>query len=200
MSMSEKKIPPAQVRENPDPHEQSAPIPWPVLIFVALMVSFGMVYIAMSNVNTPGSWGDDRELAELQGERKAGGRKADGAAIYASLCVACHQATGIGLPGVFPPLAGSEWVLGDDETLIKIVLQGVTGKLTVKGETYSGVMPAFKEQLGDEEVAAVASYLRTQWGNNATAIDAKQVAAAREALSSRKEPFAGDSELTQPEK
>lgn len=198
--MNDSNIPPAQARENPDPHEKSAPIPWPVLIFVALMVSFGLVYISMSNVNTPGAWGDDRELAELQGERKVAGRKADGAAVYASLCVACHQATGAGLPGVFPPLAGSEWVTGDEETLVKIVLQGVSGKLTVKGNTYAGVMPAFKEQLGDEEVAAVTSYLRSQWGNSAPPIDAAKVASVRESLANRKEPFAGDSELAQPAK
>ncbi|NKI92458.1 cytochrome c [Rhizobacter sp. SG703] len=187
--------PPPQRRENPDPHEERKPIPWPLLILVALLVGFGVVYIACAHVDTPSAWGDGRSRAELEGEVKTAGAAVDGGALYASLCAACHQPTGLGLPGVFPPLAGSEWVAGKDTTAAAIVLHGITGPVTVKGTVYNGAMPAFKAQLGDEQIAAVLSHVRSQWGNSATAITAATVAQVREQTKARSESFTGDKEL-----
>ncbi|HSI60710.1 MAG TPA: cytochrome c, partial [Ideonella sp.] len=119
----------------------------------------------------------------------------DGAAIYASLCVACHQATGAGLPGVFPPLAGSEWVNGKEGTAAAIVLHGVSGPLTVKGQTFNGAMPAFQAQLSDAQIAALLTHLRSHWGNASPPVTAQTVGQVREALKARTGPFAGDQEL-----
>ncbi|MBH9578700.1 cytochrome c [Inhella sp. 1Y17] len=188
--------PSPQARENPDPQELPAPIPWFVVLLVALMLTFGLVYITLANVETPSHWGDDRTAAELQGSRPAGGAAINGAALYASLCVACHQANGAGVPGVFPPLAGSEWVRGRDAQLARIVLQGVSGTLTVKGVDYQGVMPAFKQQLGDAEMAALLTHLRSQWGNGAAPVSADTVATARKSLETRDAPLAGNTELS----
>lgn len=194
--MTDPDILPQQQRENPEPQEQTRPIPWAVGLLVAAMVTFGVVYIAVSDVNTPSSWGDGRTLAELAGEAPgAAAAKVDGAALYASICAACHQAAGTGLPGVFPPLAGSEWVTGKEGPLAAIVLHGVTGPLEVKGNTYTGAMPAFKDQLDDAQVAAVLSHIRSQWGNGGAAVDAQTVATVREALKDRSTPFAGGKEL-----
>ena len=119
----------------------------------------------------------------------------DGAAVYASRCVACHQATGAGLPGVFPPLAGSEWVVGKAHTLAAVVLHGVEGPLTVKGNTYNGVMPAFAAQLSDDELAALLTHIRSEWGNTAEPVTAEAVAAVREETAARTTPYNGDAEL-----
>jgi len=193
--MKNPDILPQQRRERPDPTEASNPVPWPVLAMVALLMTFGIVYIVFEPINIPSEWGDGREVAELSGEKKQAGAKVDGAAIYASLCVACHQATGQGLPGVFPPLAGSEWVNGRETTVASIVLHGVSGSIQVKGTTYNGAMPAFKDQLDDAQIAAVLTHLRSQWGNTGAAVSPETVAKVREELKERTTPFAGDKEL-----
>lgn len=158
----------------------------------------GGYYIATSPINAPSSTGDQRTIADLQ-KGKAGGAgsagAADGAALFASRCVACHQATGQGLPGVFPSLAGSEWVQGRPETVTAIVLHGITGSLTVKGDKFTGAMPTFSDQLSDAEIAAVLSYVRSQWGNAAPPISAQTVAQVRDATKGQFAPYNGDEEL-----
>jgi mono/diheme cytochrome c family protein len=188
-------ISPQQERENPDPHERTKPVPWPLIGLVALLFSFGIVYITQADIENPSEWGDGRQMAELAGAKKASGAKVDGAALYASLCVTCHQASGQGLPGVFPPLAGSEWVLGKDSTAAAILLHGITGPLTVKGTAYNGAMPAFGAQLSDEQIAGVLSYIRSQWGNAAAPVEAQTVSKAREEHKGRTSAFAGDKDL-----
>ncbi|MGF1508918.1 MAG: c-type cytochrome [Myxococcota bacterium] len=103
----------------------------------------------------------------------------DGAVVYAGICQACHQSTGKGLAGVFPPLAGSEWVVGPVERPVALVLRGLAGPIEVDGVTYNNVMPAFGEQLSDPEIAAVVSYIRKSWGNDADPVDATRVKALR---------------------
>jgi len=100
-------------------------------------------------------------------------------------CVTCHQADGKGLAPAYPPLAGSEWVEGSDERLIKLTLHGLWGPITVKGVHYDpnkGVPPMtrFAELLDDKEVAAVLTYVRNSWGNKGPAIDKKDVKKVRE--------------------
>jgi len=196
--VNDPEILPQQRRENPEPREQSFPVPWALLVMTGALVLVGATYIAQADIESPILWGDGRARAELAGPGRAGAGAAaavDGAALYASLCAACHQPTGAGLPGVFPPLAASEWVLGDEKTVAAIVLHGVSGTLTVKGSAYDGVMPSFKEQLGDAQLAAVLSHIRSRWGNGATAVSAETVAAVRETHKARSAPFAGDREL-----
>lgn len=113
----------------------------------------------------------------------------DGASVYSSRCSACHQATGLGLPGAFPPLAGAEYVLGDEERVVRIVLRGLSGPVTVKGQTFNGAMPAWADQLSDAEIAAVLTYVRSSWGNRAEAITAEQVAQERAATTGRTAPW-----------
>jgi mono/diheme cytochrome c family protein len=120
---------------------------------------------------------------------------ADGAAVFAGTCAVCHQATGKGLPGAFPPLAGSSWVEGRDTTLVQIVLHGVQGTLTVNGTTYNSAMPAFGGQLSDAQIAAVLTYIRSQWGNKTPAVSPTVVSAQRAATATRTGPWGGDSDL-----
>lgn len=101
---------------------------------------------------------------------------ADGKAIFSAQCSVCHQATGQGIPGAFPPLAGSKWVNAEDPNLpLAIVHDGLKGEITVAGNTFNGVMPAFKGTLSSAEISAVLTYARQSWGNNAEAIDISTV-------------------------
>ncbi|GAB5561122.1 MAG: hypothetical protein SynsKO_27690 [Synoicihabitans sp.] len=108
-----------------------------------------------------------------------------GQALYMQVCVACHQPTGQGLPGAFPPLAGADWVTGDEDRLIKLVLHGLQGPIEVKGNQYNGLMPAFGPSgtynWDDDKIAYVLTYIRQEWGNDASEITIEQVAGVRAA-------------------
>ncbi len=105
---------------------------------------------------------------------------AEGKTIYTTVCAACHQANGQGLPGAFPPLAGSDWVNGPDQKIILTVLHGLGGEIIVNGETWNSVMPAQGVTLDDRKVAAVLSYVRSEWGNSAPPVAPEKVATLRE--------------------
>lgn len=102
-----------------------------------------------------------------------------GKRVYDANCAACHQPTGVGLPGAFPPLAGSDYLNADKGRAIATVIQGRTGKLTVNGKEFDGVMPALV--LSDEDIANVLTYVYHSWGNNKSIVTPKEVAAARNA-------------------
>jgi ubiquinol-cytochrome c reductase cytochrome b subunit len=103
----------------------------------------------------------------------AGGK---GASVFTQNCASCHQANGQGQPGVFPPLAGSEIVLGDKTRLGHILFYGLNGKIKVKGGDYNGQMPAWKGQLSDGDIAAVLTYIRSTWGNKASPVTTADLA------------------------
>jgi mono/diheme cytochrome c family protein len=109
--------------------------------------------------------------------------KAQGAQVFGNYCSPCHQLTGQGLPGVFPPLAGSATVKSQDPSEhLRTILQGLHGK-TIGGVAYTAAMPPFGPQLNDAEVAAVVNHERSSWGNEAPLVRAEDVAAARRATS-----------------
>lgn len=183
---------PAQAREQAEPSERSQPIPLIVAAITLAMVVSGAAYIVSSEPFGPPGFGDRRTIADLSGPVASAGA-ADGKQVFAANCAACHQASGKGLPGVFPPLAGSEWVAGDERVLANILLHGVTGDITVAGNNFKGSMPSF-QQLGDAELAAVATYIRSNWGNQAAPIRAGVFGAERKSAA-RKTPFNGGAEL-----
>ena len=189
----------AQAREMPEPYEQNRPIPWVVIVLVASIVLWAAGYIVFTHQTLAPDLGD-RRIPEDFAVATAPGGKVDGAQVYTAQCLACHQATGAGVPGVFPPLAGSEWVQGKPTGLIQIVLHGITGKLTVHGVEYNGQMPTFKDKLNDAEIAAVINHIRTSFGNQAEPIGVDMVEAEREATKDRTEPWNGDADLAQFEK
>jgi mono/diheme cytochrome c family protein len=107
-----------------------------------------------------------------------------GEQVYTQICVTCHQANGEGVAGTFPPLAGSEFATASNPAVpIRIVLRGIQGPVTVKGAQYNGVMAPFGTgvELSDEQVAAALTYVRSSWGNSASAITPQQVASERPA-------------------
>lgn len=182
----------ARAREHHEPEERNRGLPRPYLVLMIVLVLWGVYYILTQSDD--GYFGDQRSEAALRpAPKKVGG--VDGGQIYGAKCVACHQATGTGVAGVFPPLAGSEWVNGDANTLVKLVLLGVSGEIEVKGQKYNGQMPPFKDQLSDAELAAVLSHIRSQWGNSAAPVDAAAVKQARDAAGTRADPWKGGEEL-----
>lgn len=104
-----------------------------------------------------------------------------GEQVFTQVCVSCHQVTGLGLPSVYPPLAGSDWMAKSNDTLIKIVLHGLMGEIEVNGAKYNNVMTPWGGSLNDEEVANVLTYVRTSWGNTGDAVTAEEVATVRAA-------------------
>jgi ubiquinol-cytochrome c reductase cytochrome b subunit len=99
-----------------------------------------------------------------------------GAQVYTQSCAGCHGATGMGVPGAFPPLAHNPVVTGDPKKVIDIVNNGLTGSVTVNGATYNGQMPAWKGNLTNKQIADVITYIRNAWGNKAGAVTEAQVA------------------------
>ncbi|MFT5466372.1 MAG: mono/diheme cytochrome c family protein/glucose/arabinose dehydrogenase [Verrucomicrobiales bacterium] len=111
----------------------------------------------------------------------------DGAEIYhrEAHCGTCHQPNGEGLPDVgFPPLAGTQWVNGDSERLIKLALKGLMGPIEVEGRKYPGVIPMtpFESLLNDDELASVLTFVRNSFGNQSGPIQPSDVAKVRAAV------------------
>jgi nitrite reductase (NO-forming) len=101
-----------------------------------------------------------------------------GEVLFKGTCSACHQDTGAGIPNVFPPLAKSDYLLADRKRAIGIVLNGLTGAVTVNGANYNSVMPPMS-QLNDDEVANILTFTLNSWGNNGGIVTAKEVAQVR---------------------
>jgi mono/diheme cytochrome c family protein len=113
---------------------------------------------------------------------------AGGTNTYQLICITCHQAEGQGLPGAFPPLAGSTWILQDPETPIRIVLLGLSGQIEVKGVKFNAVMPP-PPGLTDDKIAEAITYARSHFGNSASAVDTAMVKKVRDSLAGRTQPW-----------
>jgi cytochrome c oxidase cbb3-type subunit 2 len=104
---------------------------------------------------------------------------AKGQALFTANCAACHQASGEGMPGAFPPLKGNPAVNDADATRhIRVVLHGLQGA-NVAGIVYSSPMPPFAETLGDADIASIINYERSAWGNHGAPVTTRQVAGER---------------------
>jgi len=96
-----------------------------------------------------------------------------GKAVFMQTCMACHQPTGLGIPGAFPPFDGSEYVVGDQKRLVALVIKGYTGPITVKGANFNNILIAVDTQFPilkeNAKLADVLNYIRTAWSNKADA-------------------------------
>ena len=108
-----------------------------------------------------------------------------GRALYEVSCGACHQVNGEGKEGVASPLAGSEWVTGSEGRLVRIALDGIRGPIMVKGKRYQLEMPALRHVYGDEDLAAILTYIRGAWGNKSPAVETQTVAGIRQQTARR---------------
>lgn len=190
------------LREKPEPSEGVSPMPLFLLGFISTMIFICSIYVVHYRGGLEHGFAT---AAMIYDERfdpaRAAGAGAEreltledivrlGRRVYTQQCAICHQANGMGVPGVYPPLVGSDWVVSSEERLIRVLLHGLVGEIQVLGNTYNGNMPAFAA-LGDERVAQVLTYIRQDWGNDAEPITAEQVRAAREA-SPRTTPWTQD--------
>ena len=166
--------------------------PWLVGSFM-LALCWGGFYLAFN------SGGFRQDVYETNVVNWAGGGtqaaapvdpKVIGKRLYTQNCVVCHQSTGLGVAGQFPPLAGSEWVNSDskhgDNHLVMLMLNGLQGPMQVLGGSYNNAMPQWK-QLTDDQIAAILTYIRSDWGNKGDAIDPAFVATIRKEQAAQNE-------------
>jgi glucose/arabinose dehydrogenase/cytochrome c553 len=109
------------------------------------------------------------------------GDRLEGSILYKTYCANCHQGDGKGDGARFPPLASSEYVTGDKNRLIDIILNGLQGKITVDGKTFSGIMPAHKDILDDHAIASIATFIRNRFGHVKGSVTTLEVSAVRNA-------------------
>ncbi|WP_336517389.1 PVC-type heme-binding CxxCH protein [Pollutibacter soli] len=145
--------------------------------------------LAHLNGTTREEKSDAKQLTSLTGRDAELFQK--GKAIYAKegFCITCHQADGAGLSAsFFPPIIRNNWILGDEDRLIKLVLKGLQGPIEVSGKTYPGQVPMtpFEGLMNDEEVAAVLTYVRNSFGNKGSVISPEKVRTVREKVLSKK--------------
>jgi mono/diheme cytochrome c family protein len=113
-----------------------------------------------------------------------------GKKIFAANCQTCHQANGLGVPGQYPPLAGSEFTTGGSRRPAMIVLKGLQGPVTVKGQKFgTAVMQPWDKTLTDQKIADVLTYERSAWGNNASPVTAEQISSLRKELANHPESY-----------
>lgn len=127
----------------------------PMAIIVSVVTS---VVLSLSTV-----YAADKPASYKQGKK-----------LYKAHCAACHQAKGQGIPGAFPPLAESDYLMADRSRAITIPLKGLSGEITVNGQTYNSAMPSFAH-LQDQDIAAVMTYVMNAWGNESAEITVEEV-------------------------
>ncbi len=136
--------------------------------------------------------GDGRTQPEVKVRELSAAEEASwnrGKELYGLVCGACHQPHGNGQEGLAPPLKESEWVLGSDQRMIRMVLHGVRDAITVKGQKWELNMPAFNEALEDQQIADALTYVRREWGNSASPVSIETVKKVRAETASREDSW-----------
>ena len=193
-------------REKREPRVGVEPLSVWLLGIYALTIFVGGFYLARYGGDFSGSSLDPHSAQQSDGKQQSpsadGGQQvaelspaARGKKIYLANCATCHQASGAGVAGQYPPLAGSEHITNGTRRLGMIVLKGLQGPLEVKGVQYgSAVMQPWEKTLTDAKIADVLTYIRSDWGNTASTVSAEGIAALRKELAARTESFT-DAEL-----
>ena len=165
----------AAAREKPDPKVGNEPVSLWGFLVAGIAVFVGAGYLGATNggysndgftfvedyvVKEAPSFGPKEELPPFPKWVRAGKNH------YSAICAACHQTTGLGQAGIFPPLANSEYVYEGSERLAMTILNGMQGPITVAGKSYNSVMTPWKDALNDKKMAQLMTYIRTSWGND----------------------------------
>jgi nitrite reductase (NO-forming)/hydroxylamine reductase len=146
---------------------------------LTVTLSVAAAVAGLSLLPVPNALARQVHKAEVAGAAGASPAQiAAGKAVYETACLACHQADGKGLPGAFPPLAGSDYLLGNKDRAVGVVVNGLQGEVVVNNVKFNSVMPAMT-QLSDQEIADALTFALNSWGNAGGAIAASQVAAER---------------------
>ena len=187
-------------REKREPRVGLEPLSIWLIAVYGLAIFFGGAYLGRFSGNFSGDGLDPLGGAPRPkkagttgpgGEQTAELSQADrGKKVFSANCATCHQANGLGVAGQYPPLAGSEYVNGGTRRLGMIVLKGLQGPLTVKGQQYgTAVMQPWDKTLSDAKIADVLTYIRQDWGNKGGPVNAAQIAALRKELASHPDSF-----------
>lgn len=181
------------LREKTEPTERFMPMPLFLVVVISGLAFWAGIYlIKFSGGFDPFAY--DENVGPGQAVAAAGPVEYDplkaGKRFFTKNCTVCHQASGMGLPGAYPPLVGSEWVQGPKDLVIRIVLLGLQGPMTVEGQQYNNVMTAFGS-ASDRDLAAVLTYIRTspEFNNNVEAVTEEDVARVRAEVGNRTEPW-----------
>lgn len=178
--------------KQPDEKARYRLLPLYLLFIFSGLIFFGASYLGRYAGHFDPLVYDETAPKVLPGAAVAENPIDKGRKVYATVCASCHLATGLGTPGAIPPLVASEWVTGSEERLIRIVVHGLQGPITVKGVEYNSMMPAAGRvagsgfNLSDDRISAVLTYIRQEWGNQAGAVTTEQVAAVRTKEGDRK--------------
>jgi putative membrane-bound dehydrogenase-like protein len=130
---------------------------------------------------------EDAPVTPLSADEEASFNR--GKEVYTLVCAACHQPHGNGQEGLAPPLTETEWTLGPDQRLIRIVIHGLRDEITVKGVKWMLNMPAFAEAVDDQQIADVLTYIRREWGHTAAPVKPETVKAVRAATAGREDSW-----------
>jgi mono/diheme cytochrome c family protein len=169
---------------GPEPVAERWTVPiWLIVVF-GLLFYWGQLFLAENaggfskDVYSPYRSSDDVAAANPQDPEAR--TRAEGKRVFDLTCTVCHQPNGMGKEGTAPPLSGSEWVqAASGERIAHIVLYGLTGPINVKGQDWNLTMLAWRDNYNDDQIAAVLTYIRSQWGNKAGPIKPEVVKAAR---------------------
>lgn len=167
----------------------------PVIFFAILagLIFIGALYLdkyggGFSNeVFTPFESYD--QVAKAQPLDPIAKRRANGQRVYTATCSLCHQPNGLGTPGQFPPLDGSEWVNGSINRLIRIPNNGLAGPIKIKGEQWNSAMPNMGATLNDQDFADVLLFIRSSWSNKSSPVEVQDVTRVRGEVGSRTDPW-----------
>ncbi len=178
------------LREQFEPSEGQQRVPITLFLFFIALAMWAGWYLSEYDGNFQANVYDGPDAFRVMDLSQTGEkteRQIDplllGKRIYNN-CIACHQASGEGVAGQFPPLNQSRWVLGDDRILARILLNGLNGPIEVRGATYNAQMPAW-QQLSDRDIAAVLTYIRSAWDNKASPVAEATLASVRAATASK---------------
>jgi mono/diheme cytochrome c family protein len=188
-------------REKREPRVGLEPLSMWLIAVYGLAVFFGGAYIGRYSGNFSGS-----SLDPMAGPPPTRGGAAAGPGggataveltpaergkkVFLANCQTCHQANGLGVPGQYPPLAGSEFTNGGSKRMAMIVMKGLHGPVTVKGQKFgTAVMQPWDKTLTDKQISEVMTYERSAWGNKASAVVPEQIAAFRKVLANHPESF-----------
>ena len=178
-------------KQKPDKANGYAFLPLGILGLMCSSVFFGSIYLAHYSLRFDPLVTNEHAKREKPGAvvQTAVPPAVLGKKVFTTICIACHQATGLGLPGIYPPLAGSEWAQGSEERIIRIVLHGLNGPITVEGKEFTNAMAALGGVLKDEQIANALTYVRQEWGNKAPEVKAETVARIRAEVGNRTSPW-----------
>ncbi len=170
--------------DDAEPKADWSPMPIALIVIFVLLTYWGMLYLddhgGGFNPKVYQPYGNFAMLQDLQPRLDITNQlPRDGEKIFNANCAVCHQQSGVGNPANgCPPLVGSEWAAGGGPNrIIRLVLDGGSGPITVKGQPYPGTTPMtpFKSVLSDYQIAAALSYVRSAWGNKASVVMPDQV-------------------------